>query len=92
MLRYPKSAFPGISRDITLSLQFLLWLCLLSAAAHAEFGLVFFVVSGLAAVWTNLGSRRRRRKGEASAYSVFNEDFKSIDGTLTAEMFEKEIR
>ena len=69
--------------------QFLLWLFLLLASIQAEFGIVFFVTSGFYLIWSNLGMRK---KGTASAYSIFNKDFKAIDGTLTAEMFEKEIR
>jgi hypothetical protein len=33
-----------------------------------------------------------RKTGEMSAYSVFNPGCKAIDGTLTAEQFENEIR
>ena len=33
-----------------------------------------------------------RKAGEASAYSVFNENCEAIDGTLTAQQFEREIR
>ena len=33
-----------------------------------------------------------RNKDEPSAYSVFNPNCESIDGTLTAEQFENEIR
>ena len=38
---------------------------------------------------SNLG---KRKAGEASAYSVFNENCEAIDGTLTAQQFEREIR
>ncbi|CAK1550427.1 unnamed protein product [Leptosia nina] len=37
-------------------------------------------------------STKPKKQGEVSAYSVFNKDCKSIDGTLKAEQFEKEIR
>ena len=33
-----------------------------------------------------------RKAGEMSAYSVFNPNCESIDGTLTAQQFEREIR
>ena len=33
-----------------------------------------------------------RRKGEISAYSVFNPGCEAIDGTLTAQQFENELR
>lgn len=35
---------------------------------------------------------RKKKPGEISAYSVFNEGCESIDGTLKAEQFEREIR
>ena len=34
----------------------------------------------------------RRKSGEMSAYSVFNPGCQPIQGTLTAEQFENEIR
>lgn len=37
-------------------------------------------------------TRTTRKKNEVSAYSVFNENCHSIDGTLKAEQFEREIR
>ncbi|CAH2045007.1 unnamed protein product, partial [Iphiclides podalirius] len=37
-------------------------------------------------------STRPKKRGEVSAYSVFNENCTSIDGTLKAEQFEREIR
>lgn len=32
-----------------------------------------------------------KKKGEASAYSVFNPNCEQIDGTFTAEQFEREL-
>ena len=54
-----------------------------------EFGAVFFLVSAILLMTSNLG---KRKAGEASAYSVFNENCEAIDGTLTAQQFEREIR
>ena len=34
----------------------------------------------------------RRRAGELSAYSVFNQGFQALDGSLKAEQFDAEIR
>jgi len=42
-------------------------------------------------VWMNTGTRPRE-PGVPSAYSVFNRDCQRIDGTFTAEQFEKELR
>lgn len=40
-------------------------------------------------IFTNLG---KRREGEVSAWSVFNEDFRELPGTLNAEAFDQQIR
>ena len=59
-------------------------------SVHVGFGAVYFATSCFAFIWLNLGTRRRK-KGEMSAYSVFNPDCQSIQGTLTAEKMEKEM-
>lgn len=56
-----------------------------------EFGAVFFVCSALYFIFTNLRNIPRK-PGELSAYSVFNPNCESIDGTLKAEQFESELR
>ena len=71
--------------------QVLLWLCIFSLAVYAEFGAVFVLTSGFAAIWLNLG-RNRGRRGAPSAYSVFNPGCESIDGTLTGEQVDGQIR
>lgn len=40
-------------------------------------------------MFTNLG---KRKKGEMSAYSVFNKNQKALPGSLQASQFEAEIR
>jgi len=57
----------------------------------AEFGAVFFIFSCLVFIYCNMGEKKRR-PGEMSAYSVFNPNCEAIDGTLTAQQFENEIR
>ena len=71
--------------------QVLLWLCTFCLAVYAEFGAVFVLTSGFAAIWLNLG-RNRGRRGAPSAYSVFNPGCESIDGTLTGEQVDGQIR
>lgn len=71
-----------------LGVGFLLWVVLFYASIKAEIGAVYFLTSGFALIWLNLGTRR---SDQASAYSVFNPNCESIDGTLTAEQFEREI-
>ncbi|KAG9470328.1 hypothetical protein GDO78_018128 [Eleutherodactylus coqui] len=74
-----------------LLLKFLLWLVLLGLFVELEFGLVYFVLSMF--YWLYVGTRRPglKKKGEKSAYSVFNPGCEAIEGTLTAEQFEREL-
>uniref|UniRef100_A0A1B6JF81 SAYSvFN domain-containing protein n=1 Tax=Homalodisca liturata TaxID=320908 RepID=A0A1B6JF81_9HEMI len=74
-----------------ISLYFSLWLILFSLAIYLEFGAVYFVISLMYIIWTNTRTGPKRR-GEISAYSVFNPNCEAIDGTLKPEQFEKEIR
>uniref|UniRef100_A0A8D2IU09 SAYSVFN motif domain containing 1 n=1 Tax=Varanus komodoensis TaxID=61221 RepID=A0A8D2IU09_VARKO len=73
-------------------LKFLLWLVLLGLFVELEFGLPYFVLSMF--YWIYVGTRgpEERQTGEKSAYSVFNPGCEAIDGTLTAEQFERELQ
>ncbi|OWR44751.1 hypothetical protein KGM_202690 [Danaus plexippus plexippus] len=68
-----------------------IWLCFYIIFLKLQFGAVYFVVTILIGIYLNTRTGPRR-KGEISAYSVFNKNCKSIDGTLKAEQFENEIR
>ncbi|XP_075605125.1 SAYSvFN domain-containing protein 1 [Balearica regulorum gibbericeps] len=74
-----------------LLLKVLLWAVLLALFAELELGLPYFVLSGL--YWMYAGTRgpAERRRGELSAYSVFNPGCTAIAGTLTAEQLEREL-
>ena len=72
-------------------LYFLLWATLYMIALEYEFGAVYFVLSALIFICLNTRSGPKRR-GEPSAYSVFNPNCEAIEGTLDASQFEKEIR
>lgn len=69
----------------------IIWLTLYAIALKLQFGAVFFIISSLIGIYLNTRTRPRK-EGEVSAYSVFNENCVSIDGTLKAEQFEREIR
>lgn len=71
-------------------LKFSLWVCLLGFFIQIGFGAVYFVVSMFYFMYTSMTSRSK--KVAPSAYSVFNEDFERIDGTFTAEQFERQLR
>lgn len=60
-------------------------------AIEMKFGIVFLIVSALFGIYFNTRTKPKR-KNEISAYSVFNANCESIDGTLKAEQFEREIR
>lgn len=82
--------FPQTPLDAAiLVVKVLLWSSLFSLALYAEFGAVFVCTSGFAFIWLNLG---RRKAGSPSAYSVFNPNCESIDGTLTGEQIDNTIR
>ena len=73
-------------------LKILLWILIWGFFIEVEFGLVYFVVSALVFLVVSLRGGRKRASGELSAYSVFNKNFESIQGTLSAEQFERELR
>ena len=76
-------------------LQLMIWVCFLIVFIKLEFAAVYLATSAFALIYLNLGneaSKTGRREGNMSAYSVFNPGCESIDGTLTAQQFEREIR
>lgn len=72
-------------------LYFLLWITLYAIVLKYEFGAVYFILSALVFICLNTRSGPKRR-GEPSAYSVFNPNCEAIEGTLDATQFEREIR
>ena len=73
------------------ALKVLLWVVLWGFFIKIEFGVVYFVVSILFFLFHSLRGSKRK-PSEPSAYSVFNKNCEAIDGTLTAEQFERELR
>ena len=72
-------------------LKILLWGLLWGFFIEVGFGAVFFITSLLYMLVASLRGSRRK-PWEPSAYSVFNRNFEAIDGTLSAEQFERELR
>lgn len=56
---------------------------------QAEFASLYVIISLFAMIFLNLGERKA---GEMSAYSVFNEGFVALQGTLRGEDLDREIR
>jgi len=71
-------------------IKFLLWLTLLIIFIRLEFGAIYFIISVLYLMWSTMDSRRRRN--ELSAYSVFNPNFEKIQGTFSAEDYDRQLR
>lgn len=74
---------------IILICKILLYIVLQTLAVMVEFGSVFFAISLLYFIFTNLRTRQKL-KGEPSAYSVFNENCQPITGTLDAETLQRQ--
>ncbi|KAM6367525.1 SAYSvFN domain-containing protein 1 [Alca torda] len=74
-----------------LLLKVLLWAVLLALFAELELGLPYFVLSLLYWMYACTRGPAERRRGELSAYSVFNPGCAAIAGTLTAEQLEREL-
>ncbi|XP_043820134.1 SAYSvFN domain-containing protein 1 [Dromiciops gliroides] len=94
-LQNPPATSPRWDRSFLTNVTFLkvaLWLVLLGLFVELEFGLVYFVLSLF--YWMYVGTRGpgEKKKGEKSAYSVFNPGCESIQGTLTVEQFERELQ
>ncbi|KAM4770826.1 SAYSvFN domain-containing protein 1 [Rhinophrynus dorsalis] len=79
-------------QTVTLLIKFLLWLVLLCLFIELEFGMAYFILSMFYWLYEGTRAPRARRKGEKSAYSVFNPGCEAIQGTLTAEQFERELQ
>lgn len=73
------------------SLYFVFWATCYAISIELGFGIVYLLFSALFGIYFNTRTGPKP-KNEISAYSVFNKDQHSIDGTLTAEQFEREIR
>ncbi len=70
-----------------------LWMLLLLLFNEIGLPWPFVVLSGFYLIYLFTDSNAtKRRPHEKSAYSVFNPNCEAIDGTLSAEQFEKEIR
>jgi hypothetical protein len=69
----------------------LVWLTLLIIFIRIEFGVIYVIISLLYFLWSSLGSSSRRRN-ELSAYSVFNPNFEKLQGTFSAEDYDRQLR
>jgi hypothetical protein len=74
-------------------IKFLMWLTLYVIFIRIEFDIIYLIVSLFYLIWSTLGSsRRRRHHHELSAYSVFNPNFEKLQGTFSAEDYDRQLR
>ncbi|XP_010941219.1 uncharacterized protein [Elaeis guineensis] len=67
----------------------ILWFSLAPVAHRWGVGPLYIIGTGFLIILLNLG---RRQHGDLSAYSIFNEDFRELPGTLNAERLDRDIR
>ncbi|XP_017783091.1 PREDICTED: SAYSvFN domain-containing protein 1 [Nicrophorus vespilloides] len=68
----------------------LLWCVVWLIFIKLQFGAVYFIFSAFIFIYFNTRTSKKR-KHEVSAYSVFNKNCESIDGTLKAEQLERQM-
>ncbi|KAL2457854.1 ubiquitin family protein [Forsythia ovata] len=67
----------------------IIWFILAPVAQRLDVGPLYILGTGFAIIFYNLG---HRQPGDVSAYSVFNEDFRELPGTLNADRLDRDIR
>lgn len=67
----------------------ILWFALAPLAYRWDLGPLYILGTGFAIILLNLGQRQH---GDLSAYSIFNEDFRELPGTLNADRLDRDIR
>ncbi|XP_051115542.1 uncharacterized protein LOC127240748 [Andrographis paniculata] len=66
-----------------------LWFVLAPFAHRLGVGPLYILGTGFLIIFYNLG---HRQPGDLSAYSIFNEDFRELPGTLNADHIDRDIR
>ncbi|OAY63980.1 uncharacterized protein LOC109728545 [Ananas comosus] len=67
----------------------ILWFSLAPVAHRWDLGPIYILGTGFLVILLNLG---KRQHGDLSAYSIFNEGFRELPGTLNAERIDRDIR
>ncbi|GLU05439.1 hypothetical protein SLE2022_225400 [Rubroshorea leprosula] len=66
-----------------------LWFMLAPIAHKWDLGPLYILGTGFCIIFLNLG---KRQPGDDSAYSIFNEGFRELPGTLNADRLDRDIR
>ncbi|XP_022145366.1 uncharacterized protein LOC111014834 [Momordica charantia] len=90
-----KLKFPDILLMVIFSLSLKAWAAILiwfimAPVAHSwDLGPLYILGTGFCIILLNLG---HRKSGEMSAYSIFNEGFRELPGTLNADRLDRDVR
>ncbi|KAL0324701.1 UNVERIFIED_CONTAM: hypothetical protein Scaly_2437200 [Sesamum calycinum] len=90
-----KLKFPDMLLMVIFSLSLkmwttiVVWFILASVAHRLGVGPLYILGTGFLIIFYNLG---HRQPGDISAYSIFNEDFRELPGTLNADHLDRDIR
>ncbi|XP_062073687.1 uncharacterized protein LOC133777940 isoform X2 [Humulus lupulus] len=66
-----------------------MWFILAPVAHRWGIGPLYVLATGFVIILVNLG---KRQPGDVSAYSIFNEDFRELPGTLNADRLDRDVR
>ncbi|KAL0395511.1 UNVERIFIED_CONTAM: hypothetical protein Slati_4517300 [Sesamum latifolium] len=90
-----KFKFPDMLLMVIFSLSLkiwttiVVWFILASVSHRLGVGPLYILGTGFLIIFYNLG---HRQPGDISAYSIFNEDFRELPGTLNADRLDRDIR
>lgn len=90
-----KLKLPDIVLIMVFSISLRAWIVLLTwffmapVAYKWDLGPLYILATAFTVIFLNLG---KRQEGEVSAYSIFNEGFRELPGTLNAERLDRDIR
>lgn len=89
-LKLPDVLLMGIfSLSLKVWAVIIMWFILAPIAHRWDIGPLYILGTGFAIIFLNLGQRQH---GDMSAYSIFNEDFRELPGTLNADRLDRDIR
>ncbi|CAL2258826.1 unnamed protein product [Prunus armeniaca] len=77
------------SLSVKMWIIIIMWFILAPVAHRWDIGPLYILGTGFGIILLNLG---KRQPGDVSAYSIFNEDFRELPGTLNAERLDGDIR
>ncbi|CAK9173373.1 unnamed protein product [Ilex paraguariensis] len=89
-LKFPDMLLMAIfSLSLKMWAVIIIWFILAPIAHRWDMGPLYILATGFAIIFLNLGQRQH---GDMSAYSIFNEDFRELPGTLNADRLDRDIR